>query len=55
MLVDPGGNRLQAAASIEIVNGQIEDGMDQFSYLVEAWDPCEADNFGSRPDRKSEA
>lgn len=32
MLVDPGGNRLQASASIEIVNGQIQDGTGQFSY-----------------------
>jgi len=46
MLVDPNGNRLQASTSIEIQNGKIVDGTGEFSYLVEACDPCEADNFG---------
>lgn len=46
MLVDPQGNRLQPSAAIEIVNGKIQDGTGQFAYLVEACDPCEADNFG---------
>jgi hypothetical protein len=45
MLVDPSGNRLQASIAIEVVNGQIQDGTGQFEYLVEACDPCEADNY----------
>jgi hypothetical protein len=45
MLVDPTGNRLQPSASIQIENGKIVDGTGQFAYLVEACDPCEADNF----------
>jgi|HubBroStandDraft_2_1064218.scaffolds.fasta_scaffold54159_2 hypothetical protein len=45
MLVDPNGNRLQPSTSIEIKNGKIVDGTDQFAYLVEACDPCEADNY----------
>jgi hypothetical protein len=45
MLVDPNGNRLQPSTSIQIENGKIVDGTGQFAYLVEACDPCEADNF----------
>jgi len=45
MLVDPNGNRLQPSTSIQIENGKIVDGTGQFGYLVEACDPCEADNF----------
>jgi hypothetical protein len=45
MLVDPAGNRLQNSTSIEIKNGKIQDGTGEFGYLVEACDPCEADNF----------
>jgi len=45
MLVDPYGNKLQNSSSIEIANGQIKDGTEEFSYLVEACDPCEADNY----------
>ena len=46
MLVDPNGNRLQASTSIEInADKKIVDGTGEFSYLVEACDPCEADNF----------
>jgi hypothetical protein len=45
MLVDPNGNRLQPSASIQIENGKIVDGTGQFGYLVEACDPCEADNY----------
>jgi hypothetical protein len=45
MLVDPYGNRLQNATSIEIKNGKIEDGTGEFAYLVEACDPCEADDY----------
>lgn len=45
MLVDPTGNRLQSSRSIEIAGGKIQDGNSEFEYLVEACDPCEADNF----------
>ncbi|MGA2021275.1 MAG: hypothetical protein ABSH02_11850 [Candidatus Sulfotelmatobacter sp.] len=45
MLVDPYGNRLQNSTSIEINNGKIEDGTGEFAYLVEACDPCEADDY----------
>lgn len=45
MLVDPSGNRLQNSTSIEIDNGKIQDGTGEFGYLVEACDPCEADNY----------
>jgi hypothetical protein len=45
MLVDPSGNRLQNSTSIEINNGKIQDGTGEFAYLVEACDPCEADNY----------
>lgn len=47
MLVDPGGNKLQASRAIEIVSGNtIQDTTGEFSYLVEACDPCEADAYG---------
>ena len=42
MLVDPYGNRLHTSTDIEIVDGQVRDGTGQFSYLVEACDPCES-------------
>lgn len=45
MLVDPYGNRLQNSTSIEISNGKIIDGTGEFAYLVEACDPCEADDY----------
>ncbi len=45
MLVDPNGNRLQSSRSIEIAAGEIRDGAGQFEYLVEACDPCEADDY----------
>jgi hypothetical protein len=45
MLVDPSGNRLQPSTSIGITGGKIEDTDGQFSYLVEACDPCEADQY----------
>jgi hypothetical protein len=45
MLVDPSGNRLQTSTSIEINDGKIQDGTGEFGYLVEACDPCEADNY----------
>ena len=45
MLVDPYGNRLQASLSLEIVNDKIQDGTGEFEYLVEACDPCEANDY----------
>ena len=45
MLVDPYGNKLQAAAAMQIVNGAIVPADGQFEYLVEACDPCEADAY----------
>ena len=45
MLIDPNGNRLQTSNSIEIVGGKIQDGTGRFEYLVEACDPCEADDY----------
>jgi len=45
MLVDPYGNRLQSSNAIAIVNGTIEESTGQFNYLVEACDPCEADDY----------
>jgi hypothetical protein len=44
MLVDPNGNRLQTSTSIEIHGNEIRDGNGRFEYLVEACDPCEADD-----------
>jgi hypothetical protein len=46
MLVDPNGNRMQSSIAIEIEGNKIEDGTGQFNYLVEACDPCEANNYG---------
>ena len=46
MLVDPSGNRTQSSVAIEINGNKIEDGTGQFDYLVEACDPCEANNYG---------
>ncbi|CAM4230475.1 hypothetical protein [Roseateles saccharophilus] len=45
MLVDPYGSRLQASNGIMIQGGQVVDGDGTFEYLVEACDPCEANNF----------
>jgi hypothetical protein len=45
MLVDPYGNRLQNSTSIETTDGKIVDGTGEFAYLVEACDPCEADDY----------
>jgi hypothetical protein len=50
MLVDPNGNRLQASTAIEIVGKQIKDGTGKFEYLVEACDPCEANNYAYQID-----
>ena len=46
MLVDPSGNRTQSSVAIEINGNNIEDGTGQFNYLVEACDPCEANDYG---------
>jgi hypothetical protein len=46
MLVDPYGNRMQSGLAIEISGKSIKDGTGQFNYLVEACDPCEANNCG---------
>jgi len=46
MLVDPYGNRLQSSNAIAINgNNGVKETTGQFNYLVEACDPCEADNF----------
>ncbi|MGH9607623.1 MAG: hypothetical protein ACRD3N_18185 [Terracidiphilus sp.] len=45
MLVDPYGNRMQSSIAIEIVAGKIQDGAGEFNYLLEACDPCEANNY----------
>jgi hypothetical protein len=46
MLIDPSGNRMQSSIAIEISGKTVEDGTGQFNYLVEACDPCEANNYG---------
>jgi hypothetical protein len=46
MLVDPYGNRLQSSKAITISGNGVKDAAGQFNYLVEACDPCEADQFG---------
>ncbi len=45
MLVDPQGSRLQSSQAIGIVGDKIQDTTGQFNYLVEACDPCEADQY----------
>lgn len=45
MLVDPSGNRLQTSRAIEIEGDGVKDGTGEFEYLVEACDPCEANDF----------
>ena len=45
MLVDPYGNRMQSSVAIEIVDDRIRDGVGQYGYLVEACDPCEANDY----------
>jgi hypothetical protein len=45
MLVDPYGNRMHSSRSIEVHGKDIVDGPQEFSYLVEAADPCEGDPF----------
>jgi len=45
MLVDPNGNRLQSSRAIAIQGGKIREGAGEYEYLVEACDPCEADEY----------
>lgn len=45
MLVDPAGNRLQTSQAIQIEGKDVEDAVGQFSYLVEACDPCEGNAY----------
>lgn len=45
MLVDPQGNRLQTSRAIEIAGKGVQDTTGQFDYVVEACDPCEANNY----------
>jgi hypothetical protein len=45
MLVDPFGNRMQTSQAIAIQGDGVVDAPGTFSYLVEACDPCEANNF----------
>jgi hypothetical protein len=45
MLVDPAGNRLQASRAIKITGKSTEDTAGEFEYLVEACDPCEANQY----------
>lgn len=45
MLVDPYGNRVQSSQAIEISGDNVIDTDGVFSYLVEACDPCEANNY----------
>jgi hypothetical protein len=50
MLVDPYGNRLQTSNAIGIDNGRITDAEGKYEYLVEACDPCEANNYAYQID-----
>lgn len=45
MLVDPSGNRMQTSRAIEIAGNGVQDTIGQFSYLVEACDPCEGNQY----------
>ena len=45
MLVDPAGNRLQAARAIQIAGSDTTDTTGEFEYLVEACDPCEGNQY----------
>jgi hypothetical protein len=45
MLVDPYGNKLQSSTAIKIVGNDVQDDTGEFEYLVEACDPCEADQY----------
>jgi hypothetical protein len=45
MLVDPFGNRMHSSQAIAISGDDVVDANGVFNYLVEACDPCEANNF----------
>ena len=45
MLVDPFGNRMHSSQAIKISGDGVVDTDGLFNYLVEACDPCEANNF----------
>src|SRR5215469_1959261 len=45
MLVDPMGNRLQTSRAIEISGDGVADSTGVYDYLVEACDPCEANDY----------
>jgi hypothetical protein len=45
MLVDPYGNRLQPSQAMQIQGNGVVDAPGTYSYLVEACDPCEANNY----------
>ncbi|HET6246629.1 MAG TPA: hypothetical protein VFE47_02935 [Tepidisphaeraceae bacterium] len=45
MLVDPSGNRMQTSRAIEIEGNGVQDAVGEFGYLVEACDPCEANQY----------
>jgi hypothetical protein len=45
MLVDPYGNRMQTSQAIQISGDDVVDAPGSFNYLVEACDPCEANNY----------
>src|SRR5579864_7947614 len=45
MLVDPAGNRMQTSRAIAIVGNDVQDAVGEYDYLVEACDPCEADEY----------
>jgi hypothetical protein len=45
MLVDPAGNRMQTSRAIKIVGNGVQDTTGEFDYLVEACDPCEANQY----------
>jgi hypothetical protein len=45
MLVDPYGNRMQSSEAITISGSDVVDQAGMFNYLVEACDPCEANNY----------
>jgi len=45
MLVDPYGNRMHSSQAIAIDGDCVVDAEGVFNYLVEACDPCEANNF----------
>jgi hypothetical protein len=45
MLVDPNGNRMHTSQAIKISGNGVVDTDGVYNYLVEACDPCEANNF----------